>query len=79
MAFTLNSTEIHVFYNCLFLIVAEGVTAVNQAVDANDERLLMAALTYPRVSIYGVTSQCSQQYLEELTKLKDAKKQPGWC
>lgn len=79
MAATLNSTEIHVFYNCLFLIVAEGVTAVNQAVDANNEKLLMAALTYPRVSIYGVTSQCSQQYLEELTKLKDAKKQPGWC
>lgn len=59
--------------------MAEGVTAVNQAVDANDEKLLMAALTYPRVSIYGVTSQCSKQYLEELTKLKDAKKQPGWC
>ena len=79
MAATLKSTEIHVFYNCLFLIVAEGVTAVNQAVDANDERLLMAALTYPRVSIHGVTSQCSQQYLEELAKLKDTKEQPGWC
>ena len=61
-----------------FLSVAEGVTAINQAIDASDERLLMAALTYPRASIYGVTSQCSQQYLEELTKLKDSKKQPGW-
>lgn len=61
----------------IILSVAEGVTAINQAIDASDERLLMAALTYPRASIYGVTSQCSQQYLEELTKLKDSKKQPG--
>lgn len=62
----------------IILSVAEGVTAINQAIDASDERLLMAALTYPRASIYGVTSQCSQQYLEELTKLKNSKKQPGW-
>jgi len=62
----------------VFYSVAEGVTAINQATDASDERLLMAALKYPRASIYGVTSQCSQQYLVELTKLKDKKKQPGW-
>ena len=61
-----------------FSAVAEGVTAINQAVDARDERLLMPALTYPRASIYGVTSQCSEHYLEELTKLKDGKKQTGW-
>ena len=60
-----------------FSIVAEGVTAINQAIDAIDERLLMPALTYPRASIYGVTSQCSQQYLDELAKLKHVKKQAG--
>lgn len=57
--------------------MAEGVTAINQAIDAQDERLLMAALTYPKASIYGVTSQCIQQYLEELKKLKDSKKEAG--
>ena len=60
-----------------FSKVAEGVTAINQAIDANDERLLMPALTYPRASIYGVTPQCSQQYLDELAKLKHVKKQLG--
>lgn len=60
-----------------FLPVAEGVTAINQAIDAQDERLLMAALTYPRASIYGVTSQCVQKYLEEFRKLKDRKKEEG--
>lgn len=62
-----------------FLPVAEGVTAINQAIDAQDERLLMAALTYPRASIYGVTSQCIQEYLEEFRKLKDSKKEAGQC
>ena len=57
--------------------MAEGVTAINQAIDAQDERLLMAALTYPRASIYGVTSKCIQEYLEELKKLKDSKKEAG--
>ena len=57
--------------------VAEGVTAINQAIEAQDERLLMAALTYPRASIYGVTSKCIQEYLEELKNLKDSKKEAG--
>jgi len=57
--------------------VAEGVTAINQAIDALDERLLLAALTYPRASIYGVTSKCTQEYLEELNKMKDSKKEAG--
>ncbi|XP_058972434.2 ras GTPase-activating-like protein IQGAP1 [Pocillopora verrucosa] len=57
--------------------LAEGVTAINQAIDAQDEKLLIAALTYPRANIYGVTSQCIQQYLEELKKLKDSKKEAG--
>lgn len=51
--------------------------AINQAIDAQDEKLLIAALTYPRANIYGVTSQCIQQYLEELKKLKDSKKEAG--
>ncbi|XP_022784321.1 ras GTPase-activating-like protein IQGAP1 [Stylophora pistillata] len=42
--------------------LAKGVTAINQAIGAQDERLLIAALTYPRANIYGVTSQCIQQY-----------------
>lgn len=55
--------------------LAEGVMAINQAIDAQDEKLLIAALTYPRANIYGVTSQCIQQYLEELKKIKDSKKE----
>ena len=51
--------------------------AINQAIDAQDEKLLIAALAYPRANIYGVTSQCIQQYLEELKKLKDSKKEAG--
>ena len=68
----------HVYF--LYLIfpsVAEGVTAISQAIDAQDERLLMAALTYPRASIYGVTPKCIQEYLEELKKLKDSKIEEG--
>lgn len=65
------------FQSIPFPPVAEGVTAINQAIDAEDERLLMAALTYPRASIYGVTTQCIQEYLEELKKLKDSKKEAG--
>lgn len=65
------------FYSFPFPSVAEGVTAINQAIDAQDERLLRAALTYPRASIYGVTSKCIQEYLEELKKLKDSKKDSG--
>lgn len=65
-----------IYFN-FFLQVAEGVTAINQAIDAQDERLLMAALTYPRASIYGVTSKCIQEYLEELKKLKNSKKDTG--
>lgn len=68
----------HVYFiHVYFSPVAEGVTAINQAIDAQDERLLMAALTYPRASIYGVTSKCIQEYLEELKKLKDSKKEAG--
>ena len=68
----------HVYFiHVYFRAVAEGVTAINQAIDAQDERLLMAALTYPRASIYGVTSKCIQEYLEELKKLKDSKKEAG--
>lgn len=68
----------HVYFiHVYFPLVAEGVTAINQAIDAQDERLLMAALTYPRASIYGVTSKCIQEYLEKLKKLKDSKKEAG--
>ena len=70
--------ESHVYFiYLLFLSVAEGVTAINQAIDAQDERLLIAALTYPRASIYGITSKCIQEYLEELKKLKDSKIEEG--
>lgn len=65
------------FIYLIFPSVAEGVTAINQAIDAQDERLLMAALTYPRASVYGVTSKCIQEYLEELKKLKDSKIEEG--
>lgn len=56
---------------------AERVNIINEAIDARDVQLLVPALTYPQANIYGVTSQCSQQYLEELGSLKDSKKQAG--
>ena len=57
--------------------VAERVNVINEAIDARDVQLLVPALTHPQANIYGVTSQCSQQYLEELGSLKDSKKQAG--
>lgn len=59
--------------------MAEGVSEINQAIDARDEGMLMPALTNPSASIHGVTSQCIQKYLDKLANLKDNKKQAGWC
>ena len=59
--------------------MAEGVSAINQAIDARDEGMLMPALTNPSASIHGVTSQCIQKYLDKLANLKDKKKLAGWC
>lgn len=55
--------------------LAEGVSAINQAIDARDEGMLMPALTNPSASIHGVTSRCIQKYLDKLANLKDDKKQ----
>ena len=59
--------------------MAEGVTAINQAIDAADQDLLLAGLQYPRASVYGVTSQCTNQYLVELQKVKAGKAEAGRC
>ncbi|XP_015773072.1 PREDICTED: ras GTPase-activating-like protein IQGAP1, partial [Acropora digitifera] len=52
--------------------LAEGVSAINQAIDARDEGMLMPALTNPSASIHGVTSHKKQadsetKWLEQRT------------
>ena len=57
--------------------VSQAIQAVNEAVDSGDASQTLAALRSPGVGLYGVTPECSQNYQDDLAKIKEDKKKEG--
>ncbi|XP_046897505.1 ras GTPase-activating-like protein IQGAP1 [Hypomesus transpacificus] len=56
---------------------SQAIQAVNEAVDSGDASQTLAALRSPGVGLYGVTPECSQNYQDDLAKIKEDKKKEG--
>ncbi|XP_031704350.1 ras GTPase-activating-like protein IQGAP1 [Anarrhichthys ocellatus] len=56
---------------------SQSIQAVNEAVDSGEPAQTLAALRRPGAGLYGVTSECSQTYQDDLSKIKDEKKTEG--
>ncbi len=57
--------------------VSQSIQAINEAVDTGDSAQTLAALRNPGAGLYGVTSECSQTYQDDLAKIKGEKKTEG--
>ncbi|XP_033478040.2 ras GTPase-activating-like protein IQGAP1 [Epinephelus lanceolatus] len=56
---------------------SQSIQAINEAVDSGDPAQTLAALRNPEAGLYGVTSECAQTYQDDLSKIKDKKKEEG--
>ncbi len=57
--------------------VSQSIQAINEAVDSGDPAQTLAALRNQGAGLYGVTSECSQTYQDDLAKIKDEKRKEG--
>lgn len=57
--------------------VSQSIQAINEAVDAGDPAQTLAALRNPGAGLYGVTSECAQNYQTDLARIKEDKKAEG--
>lgn len=57
--------------------VSRSIQAINEAVDSGDPAQTLAALRNPEAGLYGVTSECAQTYQDDLSKIKDRRKEEG--
>ncbi|KAM6981261.1 ras GTPase-activating-like protein IQGAP1 [Aplochiton taeniatus] len=53
---------------------SKAIQAINQAVDSGDATQTMAALRAPGTGLYGVTPECAQTYQDDLSQVKEDKK-----
>lgn len=58
-------------------LVAEGVVAVNQAIDEGDAQALVSALQTRSSGFCSVIPDCGEAYLNELKELKDGRNVQG--
>ncbi|KAI3377297.1 hypothetical protein L3Q82_008506 [Scortum barcoo] len=56
---------------------SQSIQAINEAVDSGDAAQTLAALRSPGAGLYGITSECSQTYQDDLSKIKEEKKKEG--
>ncbi|NWV28250.1 IQGA1 protein, partial [Origma solitaria] len=54
-----------------------GILAINEAVDHGDVSQTLSALRSPDVGLYGVTPECAETYLRELSEVKTRKRAAG--
>uniref|UniRef100_A0A8C5UCE0 IQ motif containing GTPase activating protein 1 n=1 Tax=Malurus cyaneus samueli TaxID=2593467 RepID=A0A8C5UCE0_9PASS len=54
-----------------------GILAINEAVDHGDISQTLSALRSPDVGLYGVTPECAETYLRELSEVKTRKQAAG--
>ena len=57
--------------------VSQAIQGINKAVDSGDASQTLSALRAPGVGLYGVTQECSQNYQDDLAKIKEDKKKEG--
>ncbi|KAK7912631.1 hypothetical protein WMY93_012842 [Mugilogobius chulae] len=60
---------------CMFSSVSQCIQKINQAVDQGDHAQTLLALKNPGAGLYGVTSECSETYQNDLKVCKDQKRQ----
>ncbi|NXU12654.1 IQGA1 protein, partial [Pardalotus punctatus] len=54
-----------------------GILAINEAVDRGNVSQTLSALRSPDVGLYGVTPECAETYLRELSEVKTRKRAAG--
>ncbi|NWV59762.1 IQGA1 protein, partial [Malurus elegans] len=54
-----------------------GILTINEAVDHGDVSQTLSALRSPDVGLYGVTPECAETYLRELSEVKTRKQAAG--
>ncbi|XP_028332645.1 ras GTPase-activating-like protein IQGAP1 isoform X1 [Gouania willdenowi] len=56
---------------------SQAMQGINKAVDGGDAAQTLSALRNPGAGLYGVTSECSQTYQDNLSQIKEEKKKEG--